>query len=76
VHVLREPAAGRGGARCELLLLDRVRSSALADGAGVATEKELYFAMPNEMLDGGNRELLLSVRIDPSLEDKKMITQS
>jgi hypothetical protein len=52
-----------------------VRSSALADGAGVATE-ELYFAMPNEMLDGGNRELLLSVRIDPSLEDKKMITQS
>ncbi|CAL4957856.1 unnamed protein product [Urochloa decumbens] len=59
-----------------------VRSSALADGAGVAPEKELYFAVPREMLCGGNRELLLSVRIDrspgpePPVEDKKMITES
>ncbi|KAF8772177.1 hypothetical protein HU200_006017 [Digitaria exilis] len=43
-----------------------VRSSALADGAGVAPEKELYFAVPREMLCGANRELLLSVRIDRS----------
>ncbi|PVH39215.1 hypothetical protein PAHAL_5G456200 [Panicum hallii] len=35
-----------------------VRSSALADGAGVAPEKELYFAVPWEMLCGGSRELL------------------
>ncbi|CAL4977524.1 unnamed protein product [Urochloa decumbens] len=59
-----------------------VRSSALADGAGVAPEKELYFAVPREMLCGENRELLLSVRIDrstgpePPVEDKKMITES
>ncbi|OEL20910.1 hypothetical protein BAE44_0018071 [Dichanthelium oligosanthes] len=43
-----------------------VRSSALADGAGAAPEKELYFAVPREMLCGGSRELLLSVRIDRS----------
>ena len=43
-----------------------VTSSALADGAGVAPEKELYFAVPREMLHGGNRELFLSVRIDRS----------
>ncbi|RCV24438.1 hypothetical protein SEVIR_5G082900v4 [Setaria viridis] len=59
-----------------------VRSSALADGAGAAPEKELYFAVPREMLCGGNRELLLSVRIDrstgaePPVEDKKMIIES
>ncbi|KAJ1282836.1 hypothetical protein BS78_03G082400 [Paspalum vaginatum] len=59
-----------------------VRSSSLADGAGVAPEKELYFAVPREMLCGDNREVLLSVRIDcssgpePALEDKKMITES
>jgi E3 ubiquitin-protein ligase SIAH1 len=57
-----------------------VRSSALADGAGVAPEKELYFAVPRETLHGSNRELFLSVRIDRSpapepaaLEDKKMM---
>jgi E3 ubiquitin-protein ligase SIAH1 len=56
-----------------------VRSSALADGAGVAPEKELYFAVPREMLHGGNRELFLSVRIDrspgpePASEDKSMM---
>lgn len=55
-----------------------VRSSALADGAGVAPEKELYFAVPKEMLHGDNRELFLSVRIDrspgpePASEDKKI----
>lgn len=59
-----------------------VKSSALVDGAGAAPEKELYFAVPREMLCGGNRELLLSVRIDrssgsePPVEDKKMITES
>ncbi|PVH39214.1 hypothetical protein PAHAL_5G456100 [Panicum hallii] len=60
-----------------------VRSSALADGAGVAPEKELYFAVPGEMLcEGGSRELAVSVRIDrscgpePPLEDYQMITQN
>ncbi|KAL6627519.1 hypothetical protein ACP70R_031245 [Stipagrostis hirtigluma subsp. patula] len=47
-----------------------VRSSALADGAGVAPEKGLFFAVPGEMLRAceasGGRELLLSVRIDRS----------
>lgn len=62
-----------------------VRSSALADGAGVAPEKELYFAVPKEMLHGSNRELFLSVRIDrspspgpeaASEDSKMMITES
>nr|CAB3472419.1 unnamed protein product [Digitaria exilis] len=47
-----------------------VRSSALADDDGVAPEKEVYFAVPGEMLceggGGGGRELLVSVRIDRS----------
>ncbi|KAF8772178.1 hypothetical protein HU200_006018 [Digitaria exilis] len=47
-----------------------VRSSALADDDGVAPEKEVYFAVPGEMLceggGGGGRELVVSVRIDRS----------
>ncbi|CAO2204861.1 unnamed protein product [Urochloa humidicola] len=58
-----------------------VRSSALADGDGVAPEKELHFAVPGEMLCEGSRELAVSVRIDrscgpePPSEDYKLSTQ-
>ncbi|KAL6848268.1 hypothetical protein ACP4OV_022396 [Aristida adscensionis] len=46
-----------------------VRSTALADGDGVAPEREPYFAVPWQMLRRpreASRELLLSVRIDSS----------
>ncbi|CAL4957854.1 unnamed protein product [Urochloa decumbens] len=58
-----------------------VRSSALADGDGVAPEKEIYFAVPGELLCEGSRELAVSVRIDrscgpePPSEDYKLSTQ-
>ncbi|CAL4964924.1 unnamed protein product [Urochloa decumbens] len=58
-----------------------VRSSALADGDGVAPEKEIYFAVPGELLCEGSRELAVSVRIDrscgpePPSEDYKSIGQ-
>ncbi|TVU22151.1 hypothetical protein EJB05_31833 [Eragrostis curvula] len=46
-----------------------VRSTALADGDGVAPEKGVYFFVPGEMMyegEAASRELLVSVRIDRS----------
>lgn len=61
-----ESAAGLEEGTCCFFATVPVRSSALADGDGVAPEKELYFAVPGEMLCEGSRELLVSVRIDRS----------
>ncbi|XP_034594486.1 uncharacterized protein [Setaria viridis] len=75
-------AAGLEEGSCCFFATMPVRSSALADGDGVALEKELYFAVPGEMLCEGSRELLVSVRIDrscgpePASEDYKMVAQN
>ncbi|CAO2193422.1 unnamed protein product [Urochloa humidicola] len=75
-------AAGDLDDSCCFFATVPVRSSALADGDGVAPEKEMYFAVPGEMLCEGSRELAVSVRIDrscgpePPSEDYKLSTQN